>query len=68
MWASAVVEAQISADGSAGLGYGLVGVEIDLLVFDRPPEPLDEDIIPSRALAVHRDGDLSFLQHRREVH
>ena len=27
-----------------------------------------EYIVPPRALAVHRDGDFSFLQHRREVH
>lgn len=32
MWASAIVEGQIAADASAGLGHGFVGVEIDLLV------------------------------------
>lgn len=46
MWASGVVKAQISADGSAGLGNGLVGVEVNFLVFDRPPEPFHEDIVP----------------------
>ncbi len=45
MRASDVVEGQIAADASAGLGHGLVGVEVDLLVFDRPPEPLDEDVV-----------------------
>lgn len=67
MWASAIVEVQISTDASAGLGHGLVGVEIDLLVFDRPPEPLDEDIIPPCTLAIHRDFNPGLLQHRREV-
>lgn len=67
MWTSAVVEAQIPADGSAGLGHGFVGVEIDLLVFDRPPEPLDEHVVPPCALAVHRDGNLSLFQHGGEV-
>jgi len=30
-----------------------VGSEVDLLVFDRPPEPLDEDVVAPGALAVH---------------
>ena len=66
MWASAIVKCQISAD--AGVGHGLIGVEIDLLVFDRPPEPFDEDIVPSGSLAIHGDDDSGPLQHRREVH
>lgn len=67
MWTSSIVKVQITTDPRAGLGHGLVGVEVDLFVFDRPPKPFDEDIVPPRALAVHRDRNLSFLQHRREV-
>lgn len=57
MWASGIVKGQISANAATGLGHGLVGVEIDLLVFDRPPEPLDEDIVrqtplPSIEMAI----------------
>lgn len=37
-------------------------MEIDLLIFDRPPEPSNEDIVPLCTLAVHRDGDLRLLQ------
>lgn len=48
MWASSIVKGQITADADAGLGYGLVGVKVDLLVFDRTPEPLDEDVVPPR--------------------
>lgn len=68
MWASAIVRGQISANADAGLGHGLVGVEVDSLVFDRTPEPFDEHVVPPRTLAIHRDGDFRFLQHRREVH
>lgn len=57
MRALAVVEVQISADRSAGLADAVVGSEIDLLVFDRAPEPLDENVVPPRSLAVHADGD-----------
>lgn len=30
---------------------------MDLLVFDRPPKPFDEDVISPRAFAVHADLD-----------
>lgn len=42
-------------------------MEVDFLVFDRTPEPLDEDIVPPRPLAIHRDGDFRLLQHGGEV-
>lgn len=51
----------------AGLGHGFVGVEIDLLISDRAPEPLDEHVVAPCALAVHRDFNLGLLQHRREA-
>ncbi len=44
-----------------------VGLEVDFFVFDRTPEPLNEHLVAPRALAIHRDVDLSLLQHRREV-
>lgn len=67
MWTSGIVKAQIPTDPRAGLGHGLVGAKVDFLVFNRPPKPFDEDIAPLRALAVHRDGNLSFLKHGGEV-
>lgn len=36
MWASAIIKGgQISANADAGLGHGLIGVEVDFLVFDQ---------------------------------
>ena len=52
MWTSGIVEGQIAADASAGLGHSLVGMEINFLVFDRPPEPLDEDVVALCSLAI----------------
>ena len=43
------------------------GSEIDLLVLDRPPEPLDEDVVAPGTLAVHADGDAGLVQHAGEV-
>ena len=57
MWASAIVKGQISTDADAGLRHGPVGVEINLLIFDRPPESLDETLsrhapLPSIEMAI----------------
>src|ERR1700732_2161598 len=53
----AVKEVEIPADRGACLADAVVGPEIDLLVFDRAPESLDEDVVAPCPLAVHADGD-----------
>src|SRR5215217_7396216 len=61
-----VVEAEIAADRGTGLGDRVVSSEVDLLVLDRSPQPLDEDVVAPSALAVHADGDLVPGQHTGE--
>src|SRR5271167_2799138 len=63
---SVIVEAEVAPDRRARLGSGVVGPEIHLLVLDAAPQPLDEDIVPPGALAVHADGDAVFDQHAGE--
>src|SRR3982751_4308224 len=46
MRSAGIVEAEVPADRGAGLADRVVGPEIDLLVLDRSPEPLDEDVVP----------------------
>ena len=45
-----------------GLRDRLVGMEVDLLVFDRSPETLDKDVVKDSATTVHADPDIVFLQ------
>jgi hypothetical protein len=52
-----VVEAEPGADAGPGLGDRRVGVEVDFLVFEAAPQPLDEDVVHAAALAVHADDD-----------
>src|SRR3954470_2633892 len=67
MRSPSIVEGQVSADRGPGLADRVVGPEINLLVLDRSPEPLDEDVVPPRASAVHADGDPGLEQHAGEV-
>ncbi|MDP9839791.1 hypothetical protein J2T09_004571 [Neorhizobium huautlense] len=46
---------------SACLGHGLVGVEIDLFVFDRPPKPFDEHVVPPALLPSIEMAISAFL-------
>ncbi len=67
MRTSAVVKGQIPGKGGPRLRHACVGVQVDLFVFDGPPQPLDEDVVAPCALAVHGDGDFGVLQHLDEV-
>ena len=62
-----VVERQIARQTFAGCRYAVVGAQVDFLVFDRPPEPFDEDVVPPRAFPVHADLDVGVLQRLDEV-
>src|SRR5687767_5631159 len=42
----AIVEGQVAANRGTGFADGVVGPQIHLLVLDRAPEPLDEDVVP----------------------
>ena len=66
MWTPAIIKVQVAADRSAGLANAVVGIEINLLVFNAAPQPLDEHVVPPGALAVHADGDPVFDQNASE--
>ncbi len=56
----------VKADPITGQAPGGVAVgdlvEIDRLVFERAPQPLDEDVVHAPAPAIHRDPDAGRLQ------
>jgi hypothetical protein len=63
MGSAGVVEVvDLSAERSPGLRHAGIGPQVDLLVLDRPPEPIDEHVVAPCALAVHANGDLVLLQ------
>src|SRR5690606_21517229 len=58
-----VVVLDVAADSFPGDVQVVVGVQVDVLVLQAPPESLDEDVVPPTALAVHADPDVPGLQH-----
>src|SRR5262252_161172 len=57
-----VVEVQPAANAGLGFGHCRIGIEVDLLVFETAPQPLDKDVVHAAALAVHADRDAMPLQ------
>jgi hypothetical protein len=58
-----IVKAEVGTEAAFGLKDVGIGPEINLLVFHRTPEPLDEDVVQTTPLAVHRDLDAVGQQH-----
>src|SRR5438874_1086351 len=66
MWASAVIEVEVTADRSASLADAVVGAQIHLLVFYTAPQPLDKDVVAPSSFAVHADRNAVVDEHAGE--
>src|SRR6202040_773930 len=62
-----IVEAEPGADAGLGLGHRRIGVEVDFLVFEAAPQPLDEDVVHAAAFAIHADRDPTVLEQTGEL-
>jgi hypothetical protein len=60
-----IIKLQVGRDRLAGLGHARIGFEMNLLILETAPEPLDEDAEPPAA--VHADGNLVLTEHVGEV-
>ena len=45
------------------LPKAVILMQIHFLIFDRPPQPLREDVVKTPAPAVHADPDVMFFEH-----
>src|SRR3981189_1657757 len=57
MRSSPVVKVEISTNRASRLTDGFVGSQIDLLVYDAFPKPLDEHVVSPSSFAIHTDGN-----------
>ena len=71
MWASGIVESDVVPKRSTGLWHAGVCVQIDLLIFDRPPKALDEDVVPALApfpsMLIFTSAPARILMNSTEV-
>src|SRR3954447_3700669 len=57
MRTAAIVKVEIPTNRASRLTNGFVGSQIDFLVFDAFPQPLDEHVVSPGSFAIHADGD-----------
>jgi hypothetical protein len=57
-----VVEVEVAFQASGQGRYSRVVVEIDVLILDSPPKPLNEDVVKGPATTVHADLDARRFQ------
>src|SRR5947209_4033625 len=61
-----VVKAEIAFDARPRFRDRGVVFQVYLLVFERPPQPLDKDVVHTAPATVHANGNLSGLQFANE--
>jgi len=47
------------------MGYGLMGAQVDLFIFDALPQALNEDVVAPAAASLHRDARYRCLSAAR---
>ena len=61
-----VVELEPLPEALAQVGAVGKGSEVEIVVLERPPQPLDEDVVLNAPATVHADGDAVVLEQVRE--
>src|SRR5258708_20120688 len=59
MWAAESVKGHPGTDAGPRLATVGVGFQMYFFIFDRAPQPFDEDVVHETAAAVHRNRDAS---------
>src|SRR5207244_5898274 len=66
MKAPLVVKVDPFTDSGSCLAPVAVALEIDVLMLERAPQPLDEDVVHPAAAPIHRDLDASLSERASE--
>ena len=53
MWAFRIKEDRVFSDCRVSLGNGVIGMLVNFFIFDCPPQPSYEDIIPQYSSALY---------------
>ena len=55
MWAFVAIEFEVINQSFMTIGSGVVTLQINVFVFQRSPEPFDEDVVEGSATTIHAD-------------
>lgn len=58
MRTAGIEEVDVASEAAACLSDGVIGVQVNLFVFDRAPQSFDEDVVAPAATTVHTDAHL----------
>ncbi len=62
-----LVEGQVAYHALARSADSLIGVEIDLFIFETPPQPFDKDVVAPASGPIHTDLNVVSLQEPRKL-
>src|SRR6516162_9669581 len=62
----AIVKVEVAIDRGAGVADAVIGSQVDLLVFDAAPQPLDKDVVAPSSFAVHADCNVIVSERAGE--
>ena len=57
-----IIEGHVAGHPALSVADRLIGMEIDFLIFETPPQPLDKDIVPPPPGSIHADLNSMSLQ------
>ena len=63
----AVAEPQMPVQAFPRSGDALAGAQKDFCVLDRPPEPFNKNMVPTRSISLHADLNVGVLQRLDDV-
>ena len=61
------IEGHVAGHPFLGITDGVVSMEIDLFIFEAPPQPFHEDVIPPPARPIHTDLNPLILEKSSEL-
>ena len=62
-----VIEIEVRSQASKQLRDCFIAIQVNMFIFDRTPQTLNEDVVESSPAAVHADANARLLQAHGEI-
>ncbi len=60
------IEIHVTFQSFVQIGYAVVLLKIDFLIFQRPPKSFNEHVVDRSPISIHTDLNLVLFEHRSE--